>query len=129
MNSPYKRLIIVRHGNTFRKGDTLLRVGRNTDLDLVENEKGTKAGKFIKTGHYNVTKIVSGPLKRHRQTAHLIANTLGFNHSKITIDARLNELDYGDYDGRPEKAVQQQIGQEALNKWDEFAIPPPTMAS
>ena len=28
------RLIVVRHGNTFNKGDVILRVGARTDLPL-----------------------------------------------------------------------------------------------
>jgi probable phosphoglycerate mutase len=41
------RIIIARHGNTFTKDQTPLRVGARTDLPLVETERGTNIGKYI----------------------------------------------------------------------------------
>ena len=40
-------LIIARHGNTFRKGETPTRVGSRTDLPLVEDERGRGIGKYL----------------------------------------------------------------------------------
>ena len=39
------KLIVVRHGNTFNKGDTILRVGSKTDLPLTATgvQQGRKA--------------------------------------------------------------------------------------
>lgn len=42
------RIIIARHGNTFTKDQTPLRVGAGTDLPLVETERGTNIGKYLK---------------------------------------------------------------------------------
>lgn len=118
------RVIAVRHGNTFKKGDTLLRVGKRTDLDLVETEKGTKAGLYIKNNGYQVTHIYSGPLKRHIQSTDLINNALQVNSDKITIDERFNELDYGVHDGMPEAEIVDAVGEEALKEWDKHATVP-----
>ena len=41
------RIIIARHGNTFTKDQTPLRVGAGTDLPLVETERGTNPAAFI----------------------------------------------------------------------------------
>jgi len=118
------RIVLIRHGNTFRKGDTLLRVGKQTDLDLVESEKGKKAGQYINEKFSRFSRVYSGPLKRHTQTAKLICEEIGLDNSYITIDERLNELDYGVHDGRPESEVVAIVGKESLLKWDEEAIPP-----
>ena len=42
------RIIIARHGNNFTKEQTPLRVGARTDLPLVETERGTNIGKYLK---------------------------------------------------------------------------------
>lgn len=118
------RVIAVRHGNTFKKGDTLLRVGKRTDLDLVETEKGTKAGQYIKDQGYKVSHIYSGPLKRHIQSAELINNALQVSNDKITIDERFNELDYGEHDGMPEADIVAAVGADALKEWDKNATVP-----
>jgi len=119
-----KSIIIVRHGNTFKKGDTILRVGKRTDLDLVESEKGIKAGNYINDNFDNISKIITGPLKRQTQTANLISSAINYDNKLITIDERLNELDYGIYDGQPEELVKSEIGKDTLAKWDSLAIPP-----
>lgn len=119
-----KSIIIVRHGNTFKKGDTILRVGKRTDLDLVESEKGIKAGNYINDNFDNISKIITGPLKRQTQTANLISSVINYDNKLITIDERLNELDYGIYDGQPEELVKSEIGKDTLAKWDSLAIPP-----
>ncbi|MDG3084740.1 histidine phosphatase family protein [Vibrio hannami] len=118
------RVIAVRHGNTFKKGDTLLRVGKRTDLDLVETEKGTRAGQYIKDHGYQVSHIFSGPLKRHIQSTDLINNVLNVDKTRITIDGRFNELDYGEHDGMPEADIVEAVGKDALAAWDKDATVP-----
>ena len=39
--------MIVRHGNTFRAGETPTRVGARTDLPLVEEERARSAGRYL----------------------------------------------------------------------------------
>ena len=39
-----RKLVIVRHGNTFRAGETPTRVGARTDLPLVEEERARSDG-------------------------------------------------------------------------------------
>ena len=118
-------IVFVRHGNTFKKGDVLLRVGSRTDLDLVESEKGTKAGQYIAKQGYEINAIYSGPLKRHIQTASLIAKQVNISPDDICIAEALNELDYGSHDGMPEEEVINLVGEQALKNWDETATPPP----
>lgn len=40
--------MIVRHGNTFRAGETPTRVGARTDLPLVEEERARSAGRYLR---------------------------------------------------------------------------------
>ena len=52
-----KRLIIARHGNTFRKDETPTRVGAGTDLPLVEEERARGIGKYLKAKGLIPTKV------------------------------------------------------------------------
>ena len=63
------RIIIARHGNTFTKGQIPLRVGCRTDLPLVETERGTNVGKYLKMKTYFPSVVYAAPLKRTTETA------------------------------------------------------------
>ena len=62
------RLIIARHGNTFRLEETPTRVGAKTDLPLVEEFKGRSIGRYLK--HDIIPDVIyAAPLLRTMQTA------------------------------------------------------------
>lgn len=103
------RLIIARHGNTFRPEDTPTRVGARTDLDLVENKKGKLIGIFLKKKGWIPETIYSGPLKRHYQTAELISKELKLQ-KLIKKEDFLNEIDYGVDENKTELDVRKRLG-------------------
>ncbi len=47
-----------------------------------------------------ITKIISSPYLRNVQTAEIVANTIGFDKSKIETDERLREVDFGEFEGK-----------------------------
>jgi broad specificity phosphatase PhoE len=119
-------LYIVRHGNTFDKGDTVLRVGGRTDLPLSvsgREQAGKLAGHFAGQG-LAFASIRSGPLKRTRETAEAIRALQPSPPDTIT-DLFLREIDYGPDEGRPETEVVARIGQSALDAWERDSIVPP----
>ncbi|OZB12451.1 MAG: histidine phosphatase family protein, partial [Rhodobacterales bacterium 34-62-10] len=66
------RLFIVRHGNTFDKGDTVTRVGARTDLPL--SVSGREQAQKL-AAHFAGTRFsaaLCSPLSRTRQTARAI---------------------------------------------------------
>lgn len=118
------RLFIVRHGNTFDRGDTVLRVGGRTDLPLSgsgEMQAGALGAHFAAMGLAPV-RIIAGPLKRTLQTARVISGALG--GPDIELDERLREIDYGPDEGKPEEDVVARIGREALEAWETRALVP-----
>lgn len=119
-----KTLIIARHGNTFRPGETPTRVGAGTDLPLVEEERARGIGKYLKKQGYMPTKIYAAPLKRTMETAELAAQELGFSGSIERLND-LTEIDYGPDENKTEDAVIARIGQEAIDLWNAKAIVPP----
>ncbi len=118
------RLHIVRHGNTFDKGDIVTRVGGRTDLPL--SISGTAQAEAL-ARHFATTSFTtarSGPLKRTRETARAILAAQP-NAPELTTDLFLREIDYGPDENRPEEDVIARIGKPALDAWERDSIPPP----
>jgi len=118
--NPTGKVYIVRHGNTFDKGDVVLRVGGRTDLPLstsgqLQAERLGAAFKDLSFQH-----AYSSNLKRTRQTAKTILRQQPFQIAEF-----LKEIDYGPDEGKAETDVIARIGPEALRQWDENAVPPP----
>ncbi len=105
-----KTLIIARHGNTFRPGESPTRVGAHTDLELVEEERGRAIGKYLLAKGLVPDRILAAPLKRTLGTAKLAAAELG-NPCLIVPDARFLEVDYGPDENLTEDVVELQLGQ------------------
>lgn len=113
------RVYIVRHGNTFDKGDTILRVGGRTDLPLSKSG-GQQAERLSKALQgVDFAAVYSSDLKRTRQTAEAILKAQPYHLAKF-----LTEVDYGPDEGRPESEVAARLGAQALEEWDKHAIPP-----
>lgn len=142
-----KTLIIARHGNTFRKGETPTRVGSRTDLPLVEEERGRGIGKYLAKLGLMPNRILAAPLQRTLGTAALAAEELG-NPCPVQPDARFIEVDYGPDENHSEEETKARLGADiaksqgqdpaamsaeeldalgeaAIEKWNAEAIVPP----
>ena len=124
MRSEMPKLYIVRHGNTFDSGDTILRVGGRTDLDLSSSGQvqADALGEHFAGLELRAARIIAGPLKRTLQTAAAISERLGL--PPAAIDERLREVDYGPDEGLPESDVVERIGEDALSAWETHATVP-----
>lgn len=119
-------LYILRHGNTFDRGDVVTRVGGRTDLPLSSSGQAQAlavAQHFADQG-LTFRRIFSAPLKRTLMTAETIRDQTA---PGITIEALegLREVDYGPDENLPEEEVIARIGDEALALWESDAVPPP----
>lgn len=108
-------LIIVRHGNTFNKGDIILRVGAQTDLPLTEEGilQGERVGKMIASQYACPEIVICSPLKRALESAEAIVKAYPQPPRVVKADF-LTELDYGVDDGKPEIEVEKRLGQLSL---------------
>lgn len=104
-----KTLIIARHGNTFRKGETPTRVGSRTDLELVEEERGRGIGLYLKQLGLTPNRILAAPLKRTMGTAALAAEACGAT-CPVVPDHRFIEVDYGPDENKTEEEVMARLG-------------------
>ncbi|MBR4927053.1 MAG: histidine phosphatase family protein [Alphaproteobacteria bacterium] len=117
------RLIIARHGNTFEKGQTPTRVGGRTDLSLVETERGTNVGLYLKQEKLIPAVVYAAPLKRTTQTAELAVKALGID-LPVVAETSFTEIDYGPDENKTEDEVIARIGQEAIDAWNKDATVP-----
>jgi probable phosphoglycerate mutase len=120
------RLLIARHGNTFDKGDVLLRVGKRTDLPLSTSgkEQAEKLGAYLAKKYTKIDKVFSSNLMRTKDTAKIALKTMGVFDADVTASDIFDEIDYGLDEGKTEEEVILRLGVEALKKWDEQAIAP-----
>ena len=98
------RLYIVRHGNTFDRGDVVTRVGGRTDLPLSVSGRAQADALARHFAGISFATARSGPLKRTRETARAIlaAQSAAL---ELTTDLFLREIDYGPDENRPEADV------------------------
>ena len=117
------RILIARHGNTFTKDQTPTRVGRHTDLPLVEKELSYNLGKYLKACDLLPEAIFAAPLKRTMQTANLALEEM---QQDITVQPypQFLEIDYGPDENKPEIEVELRLGKQAIADWDSKALVP-----
>jgi len=113
------RLILCRHGNTFRPGDRVVWVGARSDQPLVETglQQASDIGAALKRNAIILSRIYAGPLLRTTRTAELISCELQ-PRTPITIVEELKEIDYGAWEGRTNDDIRGSGGGEALAKWE-----------
>jgi probable phosphoglycerate mutase len=120
-----QKLYIIRHGNTFDKGDVVTRVGGRTDLRLSTSgkEQAKALGEHFAGSGVHFDRLVAGPLLRTRETASMIGARLG-QAITIEIEEGFREIDYGPDENQPEEAVIARIGVDALAAWESSATVP-----
>lgn len=110
-----KRLVILRHGNTFRPGETPTRVGAKTDLPLVEDIKARKAANWLLKNDIIPDKIYSSPLRRTIETAEIVKAEMNIE-TEITPLELFTEIDYGVDENQSEETVKRRLGKHYLQK-------------
>ncbi|MCB9982361.1 MAG: histidine phosphatase family protein [Rhodospirillales bacterium] len=118
-------LIIARHGNTFGPEDTPTRVGRHTDLPLVEKGRAqAKAiGQYLKENKLIPDVVYASHLRRTVETAEIAIKETGVSNPVYQLGI-FDEIDYGPDENKPEEDVIARIGKQAIADWDEHAIVP-----
>jgi probable phosphoglycerate mutase len=109
------KIIIARHGNTFRPGETPTRIGAKTDLPLVEEERGKSIGLYLKKHGLIPHKIYSSPLMRCIETAGLAVTEMNIRRD-LTILNGFTEIDYGVDENKTEEEVMFRLGNGNIEK-------------
>lgn len=120
------RLIIARHGNTFESGEEPRRIGRRTDLPLTEKgrEQAKAIGRYLRDERLIPDVVYCSNLKRTEETARLAIRESGVTNPVFALDI-FDEIDYGPDEDKSEDALIARIGEDAITRWNEEALPPP----
>lgn len=118
------KLYLVRHGETTANQQGVYYGSR--DLPLIE--QGVLQAKHVGKALVNIQfddVIVSG-LQRTQQTARIILTENQQTTSQLTIEPKLNELNFGDWEGRHYQELAQQDSErysEWCRDWQRYAPP------
>ena len=102
-------LIIARHGNTFRKGETPTRVGARTNLPLVEEDRSRAIGRYLKGKGLIPQEVFASPLTRTVKTAKLAMEEMNLKQEVILLH-EFTEIDYGQDENKTEEEVLWRLG-------------------
>ena len=113
------KLLFSRHGNTFDAATPATWVGCKNDLPLVDAgiAQAQLFARMFKQSGAPLNAIYCGPLKRTQEYAKIIVQGLKADLA-ITIDPRLNELDYGDWAGLTNQQICEKFGADVLERWE-----------
>ncbi|HVT63337.1 MAG TPA: histidine phosphatase family protein [Legionellaceae bacterium] len=119
------KLILARHGNTFRPEETAYYVGSQHDLPLVAfgRTQAELIGQYLSTLTRPIVAVYTGPLQRMQMTARIALNTLSYP-IEIMTDTRLNELDYGLWSGLTSEEVRTRFGDDNYDRWERQSLWP-----
>lgn len=123
MNINHQAIYFVRHGESQANAKHLF-VGADSPspLTVKGKEQARLAGEHLKAKGLAIDHIVASPLKRAKDTAVIIAQTIGFNVADIRYDKRLTEYDTGTLDGQSTLDVTPQQLVSAPNAEDPLAF-------
>ena len=91
------RLILVRHGESEGNRDRTFTSDPDVPLTPTGHEQARATAARIASG-FTPARVVASPFARARQTAEIIAETLGLT---VEIEAALREQSFGTFAGRP----------------------------
>lgn len=119
------KIILSRHGNTFSATDPVIWVGATQDLPLVDSGilQAKCLAQALQKAEIHPKAVYCGPLKRTRDYAAVVLEQL---HSSLKpiIDARLNEIDYGNWAGLSNTQIQEIDEGDELVAWENLSVWP-----
>lgn len=101
-------MYLARHGETVWNRDQRFQGRRDSPLTALGLDQARRMGATL--AHHIPDRagwaIVASPLGRARQTARIICQVLGLDPARIASDARLSEVDVGDWAGLTHEEIE-----------------------
>lgn len=115
-------IYFIRHGESEANARHVF-AGQKDNSGLTEKgrEQARQEGKKIRALGLEFAEIVSSPLIRARDTAEIVAQTIGYG-KEIVIDERINEYDMGTLTGTPTFEISSKLLIAAENAEDPSAF-------
>lgn len=119
----YPKIILVRHGETQWNVEGRYQGKKDSPLTTKGKEQARVNALKLKAEISNLdeVKIFASPLGRAEDTAFIICDELGITRDKIIFDKRIEEFDYGIFEGELKSFCQTEYKLEfearEANKW------------
>ena len=112
-------MYLVRHGQT--ESSARKAYSGRSDVALTDEGREQARRAAEQLAGAGIDAVFSSPLSRARDTAQAIADATG---APLTVDERLTEVDYGDFEGLDRAGARERFGQ-AFEDWraDPFGSP------
>ena len=129
---PAPTIYYIRHGETEWNADGRLQGTRDIPLNALGRQQAADAGSiladlFARDGRSEQSlAFVASPLGRARSTMELVRGALKLPPDEYTVDYRLREIGYGDWEGSTLKQMQASDPEVfAKRQADKWTVPPP----
>jgi broad specificity phosphatase PhoE len=109
-------LVLTRHGLTTRSHPEQ-HLGQRIDIGLSEEGRAQAEALGRRLSGVALERIVVSPLVRARETADLIQAAVP-NHPEITVDPRIVEMDYGEWEGLTYEQIEERDGARR-QRWED----------
>jgi ribonuclease H / adenosylcobalamin/alpha-ribazole phosphatase len=119
-SGPPTRLLLLRHGETPLSAQ--MRFSGRGEAELIPRGVEQARAAAARLASYEVSVIVSSPLRRAVQTAQIVADVLGFD---VALDDGLVETDFGAWEGLTFGEVRARWPAEMQAWLDDPAVAPP----
>jgi len=129
---PAPTIYYIRHGETEWNADGRLQGAQDIPLNDLGRQQAADAGAiladlFARDGRSEQSlAFVASPLGRARSTMELVRGALKLPPDEYTVDDRLREIGYGDWEGSTPKQMQASDHEVfAKRQADKWTVPPP----
>lgn len=116
------KIFLLRHGETQWNTQRRLQGHKDSDLTEIGRNQAIQNGLKLKGMIEGSPRIISSPLGRCRETAHLIAGAIGFDPTQIEYENRVKELSFGHWEGQQIDDIQANDSENFQlrkdNRWD-----------
>ncbi|RUX51750.1 histidine phosphatase family protein [Mesorhizobium sp. M4A.F.Ca.ET.050.02.1.1] len=119
------RIVLSRHGNTFSSDETAIWVGGEANPPLVAEGKrqAWQLGTALRKAGRIPVATFCGPSKRTRTYSDIVLAACGVRQVPVE-DSRLNEIDYGSWNGLSNEEVIRRFGADEFYNWYQRSIWP-----
>ncbi|MBP6854659.1 MAG: class I tRNA ligase family protein [Candidatus Pacebacteria bacterium] len=91
------KYFVMRHGEAESNTANKWNCDKNIPIHLTEKGRGQVEQSAEKLKNKKITKIFASPFLRTKETASIVAKSVGFSESDIIYDDRLGEFKFGDF--------------------------------
>jgi 2,3-bisphosphoglycerate-dependent phosphoglycerate mutase len=123
------KLILIRHGKSFWNIDNIFTGWTDIDLAPEGIVEARIAGEIIRSQNITIDICFSSYLKRAIRTALIILDTADMMHIDFLKSWKLNERNYGAWQGRNKDEVRKEVGEDLF--WmirRGYSTPPPCLS-